>query len=83
MSLAYWTAAGFEIVGYHRPEGVQNIYEETEESARDLARRAAARALRAGDCSADTLDGCARARHAAFADKASPPFCVWCRPKPR
>jgi maleate isomerase len=40
LSRAYWQAAGFEIVGYHRLEGVQNIYEETEERARDLARRA-------------------------------------------
>jgi maleate cis-trans isomerase len=40
LSRAYWTAAGFEIVGYHRLEGVQNIYEETEDRARDLARRA-------------------------------------------
>ena len=40
MSRAYWEAAGFEIVGHHRLENVRNIYEETEERGRDLARRA-------------------------------------------
>jgi maleate cis-trans isomerase len=37
---AYWEAAGFEIVGYHRLTGVVSIYDETEERAADLARRA-------------------------------------------
>jgi maleate cis-trans isomerase len=34
---AYWEAAGFEIVGYHRLAGVVNIYDETEERAAELA----------------------------------------------
>jgi maleate cis-trans isomerase len=37
---AYWQAAGFEIVGYHRLEGVTNIYAESEERAYALARKA-------------------------------------------
>jgi maleate cis-trans isomerase len=37
---AYWQAAGFDIVGYHRLEGVTNIYEESEERAYALARNA-------------------------------------------
>lgn len=37
---AYWQAAGFEIVGYHRLEGVSNIYAESEERAYALARAA-------------------------------------------
>jgi len=37
---AYWTAAGFEVVGYRRLEGVTNIYEETEERAFTLGREA-------------------------------------------
>lgn len=37
---AYWEAAGFEVVAYHRLEGVANIYEETEERAYALGRRA-------------------------------------------
>jgi maleate cis-trans isomerase len=37
---AYWEAAGFEIVGYHRLAGVSNIYAETEERAYQLARAA-------------------------------------------
>ena len=40
MSRAYWEAAGFEIVGYHRLENVRNIYEETEARAIELARQA-------------------------------------------
>jgi maleate isomerase len=40
LACAYWQAAGFEIVGYHRLEGVRNIYEETEDSARHAARAA-------------------------------------------
>jgi len=40
LSRAYWEAAGFEIVGYHRLENVRNIYEETEARAMELARRA-------------------------------------------
>ena len=36
----YWQAAGFEIVGYHRLEGVTNIYAESEERAYVLARKA-------------------------------------------
>ena len=40
MSRAYWQAAGFEIVGYRRLEGVKNIYEETEARAAELARGA-------------------------------------------
>jgi len=34
---AWWAAAGFELVGYRRLEGVINIYDETEERARSLA----------------------------------------------
>lgn len=37
---AYWRAAGFEIVGYQRLEGVSNIYDESEERAYTLARQA-------------------------------------------
>ncbi len=37
---AYWEAAGFEVVACHRLEGVANIYEETEERAYALGRRA-------------------------------------------
>ena len=37
---AYWTAAGFDIVGYRRLEDVTSIYDETEERARTLAHRA-------------------------------------------
>ena len=37
---AYWEAAGFQIVGYHRLSGVADIYAETEERAAELARRA-------------------------------------------
>jgi maleate isomerase len=37
---AYWQAAGFDIVGYHRLEGVTNIYDEHEQRAYQLARRA-------------------------------------------
>jgi maleate cis-trans isomerase len=37
---AYWEAAGFEIAGYRRLEGVSNIYVETEERAYDLGRQA-------------------------------------------
>ena len=33
----WWQAAGFELVGYRRLEGVTNIYDETEERARSLA----------------------------------------------
>jgi maleate cis-trans isomerase len=37
---AYWEAAGFQIVGYHRLAGVTDIYSETEERAAELARQA-------------------------------------------
>lgn len=37
---AYWQAAGFDVVGYHRLEDVQNIYDENEQRAYQLARRA-------------------------------------------
>lgn len=37
---AYWEAAGFEIVGYHRLAGVDNIYAENEQRAYQLAREA-------------------------------------------
>jgi maleate cis-trans isomerase len=37
---AYWEAAGFQIVGYHRLADVTDIYSETEERAAELARRA-------------------------------------------
>jgi len=37
---AYWEAAGFQLVGYHRLEGVVDIYEESEARAAELARRA-------------------------------------------
>jgi maleate cis-trans isomerase len=37
---AFWEAAGFDIVGYHRLEDVQNIYAENEQRAYQLARRA-------------------------------------------
>jgi maleate isomerase len=36
----YWQAAGFELVQYHRLDGVANIYEETEERAYTLGRGA-------------------------------------------
>jgi maleate isomerase len=35
---AHWQAAGFEVVGYQRLDGVTNIYDETEERAAGLAR---------------------------------------------
>jgi maleate isomerase len=37
---AYWEAAGFALVGYHRLTDVQDIYAESEERAYALARRA-------------------------------------------
>ena len=37
---AYWEAAGFEVAGYRRLEGVTNIYTESEERAYRLARDA-------------------------------------------
>jgi len=37
---AYWQAAGFDLVGYHRLADVQDIYAESEERAYVLARRA-------------------------------------------
>lgn len=37
---AYWEAAGFDIVGYHRLADVQNIYHEHEQRAYYLARQA-------------------------------------------
>src|SRR5215470_10484728 len=37
---AYWQAAGFEVVGYHRLDDVVNIYEETEARAYALGRAA-------------------------------------------
>ena len=37
---AFWTASGFEIVGYHRLHDVANIYEESEERAYALGRAA-------------------------------------------
>jgi maleate cis-trans isomerase len=37
---AYWEAAGFTLVGYHRLPDVQDIYAETEQRAYTLARRA-------------------------------------------
>jgi maleate cis-trans isomerase len=37
---AYWEAAGFALVGYHRLTDVTDIYAETEERAAELARRA-------------------------------------------
>ena len=43
----YWQAAGFEIVGYHRLEGVTSIYAESEERASELARKADAPAAEA------------------------------------
>ena len=49
---AYWEAAGFQIVGYHRLAGVADIYAETEERAADLARRADA-----GDAEAVLISG--------------------------
>jgi maleate cis-trans isomerase len=36
----YWAAAGLDVVGHHRLDGVSNIYEETEERAYELGRRA-------------------------------------------
>ena len=44
---AYWEAAGFQIVGYHRLAGVADIYTESEERAAELARRADAPAAQA------------------------------------
>jgi maleate isomerase len=40
MGKAYWEAAGFDVVGYHRLAGVQNIYAESEQRAYQLARQA-------------------------------------------
>jgi maleate cis-trans isomerase len=40
---AYWEAAGFTLVGYHRLDDVSDIYAETEERAYLLARRADSR----------------------------------------
>jgi maleate isomerase len=40
MGRAYWEAAGFDIVGYQRLLGVQNIYAENEQRAYHLARQA-------------------------------------------
>jgi maleate isomerase len=37
---AYWQAAGFDVVAYHRLDDVANIYEETEERAYALGRAA-------------------------------------------
>ena len=37
---AYWEAAGFQIVGYRRLANVENIYDESEERAYQLARQA-------------------------------------------
>jgi maleate isomerase len=37
---AFWEAAGFDIVGYHQLEDVQNIYAENEQRAYQLARQA-------------------------------------------
>lgn len=37
---AYWEAAGFQIVGYHRLAGVADIYAESEARAAELARQA-------------------------------------------
>jgi maleate cis-trans isomerase len=37
---AYWQAAGFDVVGYRRLEGVANIYAESEARAYALAREA-------------------------------------------
>ncbi|HJR01369.1 MAG TPA: decarboxylase, partial [Methylomirabilota bacterium] len=37
---AYWEAAGFDLVGYHRLADVTDIYAETEERAAELARLA-------------------------------------------
>ncbi len=36
----YWEAAGFQVVAHHRLDGVENIYEETEERAYALGRLA-------------------------------------------
>ena len=44
---AYWQAAGFDIVGYHRLEDVTNIYRESEARAYELARKADAPAAEA------------------------------------
>jgi maleate cis-trans isomerase len=44
---AYWEAAGFDIVGYHRLDDVANIYAESEERACRLARAADAPAAQA------------------------------------
>jgi maleate cis-trans isomerase len=40
MGKAFWEAAGFDIVGYQRLSGVQNIYAESEQRAYQLARQA-------------------------------------------
>jgi maleate isomerase len=37
---AFWTAAGFDVVGYHRLADVDDIYAETEDRAYQLAREA-------------------------------------------
>jgi maleate cis-trans isomerase len=37
---AFWQAAGFDVVSHRRLDDVRNIYEETEERARELARAA-------------------------------------------
>jgi maleate cis-trans isomerase len=42
-SRAYWEAAGVAVVGYHRLAGVENIYDESEARAAELARAADAR----------------------------------------
>lgn len=44
---AYWQAAGFDVVGYRRLEGVANIYAESEARAYALAREADAPAAEA------------------------------------
>lgn len=44
---AYWEAAGFQIVGYHRLAGVADIYTESEERAAELGRLADAPAAQA------------------------------------
>jgi maleate cis-trans isomerase len=40
MGKAYWESAGFQIVGYRRLANVENIYDESEERAYQLARQA-------------------------------------------
>jgi maleate isomerase len=44
---AYWQAAGFDVVGYHRLDDVVNIYDETEARAYALGRAADAPAAEA------------------------------------